>query len=279
MSTQLGTKGFLCFQSNPSTALIQQWRGNVHFIFLGGSCSTNAPATYENLTMLSVEPQKGKGGIVAVAVTAEADERGRADYQANFLLPVSFEQDKHDGKPWVENEDPFVPAAGRLGGILNKGGGAMLSVKIAGNTYVYPPLCLSANTLTELTKKGYIVVSDGSVLCRYLTGDATPAEVEQMVVARPNEKSISERLAEAQTGLESLKSQLQFAEIRSKTSGSHCEVYEKLRRDLGRVLDETDEATGMFASTDKAKVRRISLLLAGLQEKLITAALTATKVA
>ncbi len=197
MST-MDTTGFLCINSiGSSEVLLQQWRGNTHFLFLGASCPTNAPSSYERLTMLTVQPRKGKKDVIAVAVTAEADDKKRADLHANFLLLATVEEGQHEGKPWVDNENLFAPVAGRLGGIIGRGSSAMLSAQIDGRTYVYPPLALECKDVRKLSEKGYIVVNDGNVLCRYMTGEATAKEVEKAVVAKSNQ-SIFEALAEAE---------------------------------------------------------------------------------
>lgn len=270
--SKMETTGFLRFNSAEATVVIQQWRSNTHFMFLGASCPTNIPPHFESLTMLSLEPRKGMKEVIAVAVTVESDDRRRPTHHANFLLSATFEDGKHDGKPWVDSENPFSLASGRLGGIVGGGNSAGLSVRVGERTFVYPPLALSTNTLTRLTEKGHFVVSDGNVLCRYMTGEATAKEVEAAVVARPNEKTVFEKLAEAERALEAEKKHAMAAADSHKTQIEILEKREEvIRQCLAKhdrfiygccdIVFERDGAKGWFAYTDTAKMRRLRELI------------------
>ncbi|KKW11703.1 MAG: hypothetical protein UY50_C0008G0029 [Parcubacteria group bacterium GW2011_GWA2_49_9] len=185
--------GYLHARNSEDSVSLSVCSGNEEFIFLGASCSASVQPAFASLKSITIAPRKNKEEVVALAVVAHAQERRGSVSRANFLVRVSFSGER----PWVEPDKFFIPRAGRLGEITGEWSQAMLSVRIEEKTFVYSPLDLLGKDHAALTNKGFHVVCDGNVLCRYMTGDAQPDEVEKAVVARPNEQTVFEQLAEA----------------------------------------------------------------------------------
>lgn len=84
--------------------------------FLGASMPASARPR-GRITSLTICPEKGKMGVVALDVRTWAVRTGKHPEKVSvgFLLPVTWEEGK---PPFIDLEKPFISDPGRLGQVL-----------------------------------------------------------------------------------------------------------------------------------------------------------------
>ncbi|HWP61298.1 MAG TPA: hypothetical protein VN495_01720, partial [Candidatus Paceibacterota bacterium] len=98
-------------------------------------------------------------------------------------LAVILEISEKDGRPWIDLEKTWDPAR-RVGALSS----SQIAAKIKGRTF-----CYRRHNLDRMPE-GSFLVPDGDLLCRYLYGTATAAEVLHAAVQKGLEPTLAARV-------------------------------------------------------------------------------------
>ena len=135
----------------------------VTFLFVGASCQASLQPMTSDVDSVSLAVEKGKNSVVAIRTRYSAGDRsGRVEF-SQFLVGLSWKDDKLV----VDMDKNFVSPLGRLANLDESGN---LQTLINGQRFV---------ALREENKdggcwvvKGYRIIKDPNLICKYLVGDA-----------------------------------------------------------------------------------------------------------
>jgi len=177
---------------NKAISLSSPWT-NRRIKVLGSTMATSVICTgnYNSQSHVNIYPEKAKCGIVAVVVIVDTEgDKGRirSEYIPAFLKVVWKEKDGSQF-PFVDLDDPWIPA-NRIGQVTSEAIEVMLS---GGKRF-----CTEDHSVYGYNNgknlPGY--VPDGSLLCHYLWGSASAADVLHAAVQKKLEPLATKRVAE-----------------------------------------------------------------------------------
>lgn len=211
--------------------------------FIGASCPASVGPITHGLTSVTVAPQKGKKGLVALQVWHKPIGGHDPNRDLCYLLPTT-----HDSRPFVELADPFIPTADCLAQLMDSG----LLVTVGDKKFIAPNFCSdNADGLAEMkalwAKQETKVVNDPNLLCRFLVGDATLEEVSAVAKA----SQLAEDLPAKYAALESVCAELEKAitkiEARRYTAASCARIV------IARAMELQKMAEAMITTAQWAK--------------------------
>lgn len=227
--------------------------------FIGASCPASVGPITHGLTSVTVAPQKGKKGLVALQVWHKPIGGHDPNRDLCYLLPTT-----HDSRPFVELADPFIPTADHLAQLMDSG----LLVTVGDEKFVAPNFCSdNADGLAEMkalwAKQETKVVNDPNLLCRFLAGDATLEEVSAVAKASQSVEDLPAKYAALESLCDELEKTVTKIEARRYTAASSA------RTVIARALELQQMAEFMISVARTAKFgnRKNSLkIIAGHKE-------------
>jgi hypothetical protein len=161
----------------------------LHGSTLQASVASNAPA--EKLKTITLYPQQGEEGIIALVIHAFSHRSGGKHDHAQYIeipvfLKLTWKQEGDTKKPFVDLDNPWYPAD-RIGQVQRE----QVEVCIKGKRFAtYDHAQWNFNE----KKSCPIFVQDGDLLCRYLWGTASAADVLDKAVEKKLEPSLRVRV-------------------------------------------------------------------------------------
>jgi len=131
--------------------------------FLGASCDASVKPNNEALNSFTLFPTPGKPALVALAVVNK--DKHPDEWTRAYFLDITW---REGSLPWVDLDEAWIPSRATKGQALEWG----ITVQIGKVTY-------SSDFHDEKRQSATLrLVPDGNLLCRFLIGDATSAEVQ-----------------------------------------------------------------------------------------------------
>ncbi len=196
---------YLSVRTENEVAVIYSSRaGTTRMDFFGASCRASVRPMTRYLDSITISPEKGKDGVVAFSVEHYAEQK-QGDYlKTTLFAPITWNGDKVQ----VNLDAPFVPHPDRLAQIECRDA-LVVTTKDQVFACRMPSVLGDKDTAKEkeaLIKKGYRLVDDANLLCRFLVEQATLGDLE--AAATLDKRSQMEReLAECRNELEALRFQ------------------------------------------------------------------------
>ena len=158
--------------------------------FIGASCNAGLSPMTMHVSMIPFTPEKGKDAVVAV--TSYYNPPGKTPTQNDqFFIGVTWE-----GEKLIVNLDQnFVSPLGRLGSINDHGnietlanGQRFISINLGYYSVEGPGLQKEKD---RLIAKGYRLIDDPNLICKYLVGDVIAEDLE--LAATEDKRTETER--------------------------------------------------------------------------------------
>lgn len=218
---------------------------NVTFLFVGASCQASLQPMTPNVDSLSLSVEKGKNAVVSIRARYSYATRGTAHLEFNqFLVGLSWKDDKLV----VDLEKNFISPLGRLANMDESGN---LQTLANGQRFV----ALHPESKKEdWTIKGYRIIDDPNLICKYLIGDANEADLE--FAATEDNRSQTER--ELGKARQQLAEQADVLERNRQTVKAAIADVEEARATIQRL---TEEKKALEKKNDEDKADFVSFVV------------------
>ncbi len=224
---------------------------HVQMTFIGASCNAGlSPMT--NSSIIPFGPEKGRNAVVAV--TTYYNPPGKDPIEKDqFFIGSTWEGDKLI----VNLNQNFISPLGRLGSINDNGdietlanGQRFISINPAYHS-------LGENLRKEkdrLIEKGYRIIDDPNLICKYLIGDANEADLE-FAATEDNRSQTERELGKAQ---QQLAEQAGVLERNRQTVKAAIADVEEARATIQRL---TEEKKALEKKNDEDKADFVSFVV------------------
>ncbi len=224
---------------------------HVSLTFIGASCNAGLlPMTKANIITFS--PEKGRNAVIAV--TTYYNPPGKDPIQKDqFFIGATWEE----GVLVVNLNKNFISPLGRLGSINDDGdietlanGQRFISI----NTKQHPLDEHLQKEKDRLIAKGYRLIDDPNLICKYLIGDANEADLE--FAATEDNRSQTER--ELGKARQQLAEQTDVLERNRQTVKAAIADVEEARATIQRL---TEEKKALEKKNDEDKADFVSFVV------------------
>lgn len=165
---------------------------------LGATMTTNVNLTreYQSERIIILYPNKGEEGVIAIVINAfDGWTGGKHNHprgkRISVFLKVSWTGEGDDIKPYVELDTPWF-TADRIGAITTDSYAEAIEVAFKGRRF--SSLNLSRSHRERDTERGTSYGLAGNLLCRYLWGTASVADVLHVAVQTKVEPLATKRM-------------------------------------------------------------------------------------
>jgi len=160
-------------------AVLSGINGITKITFLGASCTSSVKPGECSLDCVTLLPLKNVDAVVALTTIYGSNSKGSSSVHSGGLVKLVW----RDEKLFIDMDDVFMSPTDRLGQVVEQSGDIFVTTNgqmfgTCRDQWGSYDLRSWTNKKDAYVKKGIRIVDDASLICRYLAGQATLAELE-----------------------------------------------------------------------------------------------------